>query len=203
MIDFSFVGEDGFVIEYEDLISLIGFNAVQHIKERRNESYDNDDLVLSYLNREKYSITEYVESQTGLHIPMETLMKSAYACIPNLAYAFKMMQASHRNGLTRLYVHTDKHSPIIEKYVQQLEIKTNYVHGDIIPVLHNLPNCTYTTSNPDNIRKCAHLDVPIALTIVDDFQYVAPIIMDKKLLKTLEDRNVYVQYTGVISAGII
>ena len=203
MVDFSFVGENGFVIQYEDLVSLIGFNAVQHIKERRNESYNNDDLVLSYLNREKYSITDYVEAQTGMQVPMETLMKSAFACVPNLAYAFKMMQAADRNGLTRLYVHTDTYSPIIEKYVQQLEIKTNYVHGDIIPVLHNLPNCTYTTSNPDNIRKCAKADVPFALTIVDDFPYVGPIIMDKPLLKTLEERNVYVQYTGVISAGII
>lgn len=203
MIDFSFIGENAFVIDYEDLISLIGFNAVQHIKESMKESYDNDELVLSYVNRTDYSIEGFIKSQTGLEIPMEELLKSRISCKPNLAYAFKMMQAASRNGLTRLYVHTNTYSPVIEKYIGQLEIKTNYVHGDIIPVLHDLPNCTYTTSNPDNIRACTKLDVPIALTIVDDFQYVAPIIMDKPLLKTLAEHNVYVQYTGVISAGII
>ena len=202
MIDFSDIGKDGFIIQYEDLISLVGLNVVSYIRSRRKQDTD-DDIILSYLNRENYDMPTFVKDQTQIDFPIEKMMESELACVPNLAYAFKMMQTANQHGLKKFYIHTNLYSPVVEKYVQQLEIPTNYVHGDIVPVLHNLPNCTYTTSDPNNIRKCVDVHVPFALTIVDDFQYVAPILTDEELLKRLEQQNVYVQYTGVISAGIL
>lgn len=202
MIDFSNIGQDAFVIQYEDLISLMGLNCVRYILTKQNKSYD-DQLTLDYVNRESYDMEAFIKNETSIDFPYEQMLKSEIACQPNLAYAFKMFSAAHQNGIKRLYVHSNEYSPVIERIVNRLEIKVNYVHGDILPVLHNLPNCTYTTSNPDNIRHCVDVDVPFALTIVDDFQYQWPIVSDESLIKRLRDKNVYVQFTGVISAGII
>ncbi len=202
MIDFSNIGQDAFIIQYEDLISLIGLNCARYILTKQNKPYD-DQLTLDYLNRESYDMEAFVKNETSIDFPYEKMMQSKIACQPNLAYAFKMFSAAYQNGIKRLYVHSNEYSPIIERIVNQLEIKVNYVHGDILPVIHNLPNCTYTTSNPDNIRKCMNADVPFALTIVDDFQYQFPIVADEAFINRLRDKNVYVQFTGVISAGII
>lgn len=202
MLDFSDIGKDGFIIQYEDLISLIGLNTVSYIRSKQGKNTD-DDIILQYINRENYDMPTFVKEQTGFDFPIDKMMQSGLACVPNLSYAFKMMQTAHRHGLKKFYIHTNLYSPVVEKYAKQLEIPTDYVHGDIVPVLRNLPNCTYTTSDPNNIRKCLDVHVPFALTIVDDFQYVAPIVTDDQLLKELKDRNVYVQYTGVISAGIL
>ena len=202
MIDFSYIGQDAFVIQYEDLISLIGVNAVKLLNSMEDKE-EITQMTLDYFNRTKYDIPAFIQEKTGKFISMEDLYKSGIACQFNLAYAFKMMQAATQNGLSKLYVHSNMYSPIIEKLIGFLEIPTNYVHGDILPVLHNLPNCTYTTSNPENIRRCMEADVPFALTIVDDFQYLAPIVMDDKFINKLRDKNIYVQFTGVISAGFI
>lgn len=202
MIDFSYIGQDAFVIQYEDLISLIGFNAVKYLKSIKDKDIATQ-LMLDYINRPEYDILKFVQDNTGYKLTLQSLYDSDIACQYNLAYAFKMMQAASQNGLTKLYVHSNEYSPIIEKNIGYLEIQTNYVHGDILPVLHNLPNCTYTTSCPDNIRKCMNADVPFALTIVDDFQYLAPIVLDNQFIQRLREKNVYVQFTGVISAGLI
>ena len=202
MIDFSDIGSRAFVIQYEDLISLIGLNTVSYILSKQDQN-TSDDMILAYLNRENYDMSRFVKEHTHVDFSLENMMQSKLACVPNLAYAFKMMSAAHQHGIRDLYIHSNLYSPIIENFVKQLEIPTNYVHGDIIPVLRNLPNCTYTTSDPNNIRTCLNVNVPFALTIVDDFQYVGPIVTDENLLKELEKKNVYVQYTGVISAGVL
>jgi hypothetical protein len=204
MIDFSHIGQDAFVIQYEDLISLIGLNTVRFLREKQNLP-NTDDLTLEYLNRTDYDIPKFIQTHncTSMVIPESSMWNSKIACRPNLAYAFKMMRAAADNGIHRFVIHSNAYSPVIEEFVNGLEIKTTYEHGDIVPVLRTLPNCTYTTSNPDNIRKCMDVQVPFALTIVDDFQYVAPIVMDQSFIDKLREKNVYVQFTGVISAGII
>ena len=55
MIDFSNIGQDAFVIQYEDLISLMGLNCVRYILAKQNKSYD-DQLTLDYVNRESYDM---------------------------------------------------------------------------------------------------------------------------------------------------
>jgi hypothetical protein len=204
MVDFSNIGQNAFVIQYEDLISLIGLNAIRYMREKQGLP-NTDDLTLEYLNREDYDIEKFIREHnpTDCTFPMDLAMNSRIACRPNLAYAFKMMKAAQTNGLNRFVIYSNQYSPVIEEFVKGLEIKTTYAHGDIVPVLHALPNCTYTTSNPDNIRKCMDVHVPFALTIVDDFQYVAPIVLDQSFIDKLRKKNVYVQFTGVISAGII
>ena len=202
MIDFSDIGRDAFLVQFEDIISLMGLNVVRYIRKMKHQPYD-DELTLAYLNRKEFDMGKFVYEQTEMNFPYHQMLQSPIACKPNLAYAFKMIATSYQNGIKSFYIHSNTYSPINERFVNSLEIKTNYVHGDILPVLHNLPNCTYTTSIPENIRKCLDVDVPIALTIVDDFQYQYPIVTDDHLIEALRDHNVYVQFTGVISAGIV
>ena len=202
MIDFSDIGQNAFVIQYEDLISLMGLNVVRYIREMKHQPHD-DELTLAYLNRKEFNMENFVYDQTGMNFPYLQMLQSPIACKPNLAYAFKMITTAYQNGIKSFYIHSNAYSPFIEKFVNSLEIKTNYVHGDILPVLHKLPNCTYTTSDPNNIRKCLEVDVPFALTIVDDFQYGYSIVTDDRLIESLRAHNVYVQFTGVISAGIV
>lgn len=202
MIDFSDIGRDAFLVQFEDIISLMGLNVVRYIRKMKHQPYD-DELTLAYLNRKEFDMGKFVYEQTSMNFPYQQMLQSRIACEPNLAYAFKMIATAYQNGIKSFYIHSNAYSPIIERFVNSLEIKTKYVHGDILPVLHDLPNCTYTTSDPNNIRKCLNADVPFALTIVDDFQYMFPIVSDETLIESLRKHNVYVQFTGVISAGIL
>lgn len=203
MEDWSFVGRDGLIIQYEDLISLTGFNIVKYISQTKNLQYDRMAALDSYLNRESFEIRDYVKSMTGFDISLHDMYDSKIALKPNLAYAFKMFEMSKRNLISELYIFSNEYSEVIDQFLKSVssEIIIKYVHGDIVPVLRAHANCTYTTSDPTNIRKCVDVGVPFALTIVDDFQYVAPIVNDQQLLTDLENRHVYVQYTGVLSGG--
>lgn len=205
MVDWSFVGKNGFIIQYEDLISLIGWNIAEHVLARHQQDppMDPEDRLLKYLNRESYDVKPYVHAMTGLEIGIDDMMESRASLRPNLLYAFKMFDAAYKNGIRKLYVHSNKYSSIIDQFVSNLGTPVDYVHGDIVPVLRNHVNCTYTTSNPENIRKCLEVHSPFALTIVDDFQYVEPIVSDRHLLNQLQSQNVYVQFTGVLSGGRI
>ena len=204
MIDFSNIGQEAFVIQYEDLISLIGLNVVRYIRSKQGLP-STDELTHEYCNRTDYDIEKFVREHNVIdcEFPITEMYKSPIACRPNLAYAFKIMEAAARNGIRRFVIHSNEYSPAIEKIVNALEVKLTYKHGDIVPVLNALPNCAYTTSDPDNIRKCKDVDAPFALTIVDDFQYVAPFVLDQSFVEELRKRGKYVQFTGVISAGII
>lgn len=222
MVDFSFIGKEAFVIQYEDLISLVGYNHVMSLAEQEEREdqarldekygqychfaaykfpYTREEVMHAYLSRDKFDISGFVKQFMHYDHAIDLIM--GRSAVPNLSYAFKMFNAAYQNGIHQLYIHSNVYSKLIELFIGNLGIPVKYVHGDIIPVLRSLPNCTYTTSVPDNIRKCADVGVPFALTIVDDFPYIREILEDQKLLQQLQDKNVYVQYTGVLSAGFL
>lgn len=205
ILDWSFIGKDGLIIQYEDLVSFIGWNASEYLNNARGRSVSQtkDDRLIAYINREEYDIPKYVKETTGEDITMTDLIGSKHATSPNVLYAFRMFKASVDNGLTNLMLHSNEYSPFLESYIKTALPDVKYVHGDIVPVLKDHPNCTYTTSDPANIRKCVNVGVPFALTICDDFQYVAPIVTDDELLKTLQNQSVYVQYTSIMGSGLI
>jgi hypothetical protein len=57
MVDFSFVGKEGIIIQYEDIISMVGFNVIRYLRAKNaNEKamgMSLEDILLSYINREK------------------------------------------------------------------------------------------------------------------------------------------------------
>ena len=59
MVDISFVGKEGIIIQYEDIISMVGFNVIRYLRSKKaNEKamgMSVEDILLSYINREKES----------------------------------------------------------------------------------------------------------------------------------------------------
>ena len=62
MVDLSSMGKAGMIIQYEDIISMIGFNVARYFRSKGvSKKLDNmsiQDVLLSYINRndEDYSI---------------------------------------------------------------------------------------------------------------------------------------------------
>lgn len=205
ILDWSYIGKEGLIIQYEDLVSFIGWNASEYINNARGRSVSKqqDERLSDYINRLDYDIPKYVKETTDMDISMEDLIGSKHATSPNALYAFRMFKAASDNGVKNLMLHSNVYSPFLESYIKTALPNVKYVHGDIIPVLKGNPNCTYTTSDPANIRKCVNVGVPFALTICDDFIYVAPVVTDNELLRKLQEQYVYVQYTSIMGSGIL
>ena len=205
ILDWSYIGKEGLIIQFEDLVSFIGWNASEYINnaQGRPVSKTKDERLVEYINRLDYDIPKYVKETTGVDTTMKQLINSKHAIPPNVLYAFRMFKAAVDNGLKNLLIHSNVYSQLLEEYVKSALPYARYVHGDIVPVLKDNPNCTYTTSNPTNIRKCVDVGVPFALTICDDFMYVAPVVTDDKLLNQLKEQNVFVQYTSIMGSGLV
>ena len=206
MVDFSFIGKDGLIIQYEDIISLTGFNIIKYF--RANKVNDKackmsiQDILLSYINRPDYDVQKWLKNEFDIDCNVDDYMESINTLQPNMMYSYKIFDSAYKNGIKNLMIHSEKKSHVIERFIETYQIPIKYTYGDIIPVLKDNKNSTYITSLPSNIYKCLDIQTPIALTIVDDFMYVADIIINK-IDERLRKRNVYVCYTSILSAGII
>ena len=207
MVDISFIGKNGFIIQYEDIISLWGYNALLELKEKKliERESSMDSLLLDYFNREIEDPFEYIKQTYHIDFPLNMMYKSRKALRPNMMYAFKLFSAAYNNGIKDLYVHSNMKSEIIYDYVKNEipNIPIHYTHGDIVPVIKQRPNCTFLTSNTNNIRKFTQENIPpFALTIVDTFMYVSPVVTDEFINK-LREKGVFVGFTNIMSAGLI
>ena len=206
MIDMSFIGKDGFIIQYEDIISLWGYNVLLQLRDTKliGES-ESDSLLLDYFNREIENPFDYILEKYHINFPINTVYKSKKALRPNLLYAFKILSAAHRNGIKNLLVYSNKESQIIRDYIvnEIPDVPITYVHGDVIPVIKQHPNCTFLTSNTDVIKRLQTESVPpFALTIVDTFIYVAPVVKEE-FINSLREKGIFVGFTNILSAGLI
>ena len=70
MVDFSFVGKEGIIIQYEDIVSMIGFNVIRYLRAKNaNEEamrMSVEDILLSYINREKEDPEIWLKDNFGL-----------------------------------------------------------------------------------------------------------------------------------------
>lgn len=208
MIDFSFIGREGMIVDYEDIISMIGFNVVRYLKNKEfNEAICKmsiEDILLSYINRENEDISEWVKTFGVSSFNIDNYRESEIAYKPNMLYVYKLFVSAYKNGITNLFVHSNKKSNLIERIIGQTfdNIPVKYVYGDIVPILNDRVNFTYTTASSYNIQKCLDVKVPFALTIVDDYMYTAD-VLSNKIDEKLKKQNVYICYTSAISAGVI
>ena len=206
MIDLSFIGKDGLVIQYEDLISLMGYNVLCAMKDRNDvlKRMSDKDILLGYVNRTIENPSDYIRDTYGIQFPLDKMYQSPKTLRPNLTYAYRMFDTAYRNGIRKLYVYSSKYSEAIENYIKAVFVgfPVQYIHGEILPVLQGLVNATFVTSNTHVIRSCTETKTPLALMIVDDFMYVAPII-EENLADKLRENNIFVGFTGVLSAGVI
>lgn len=106
MIDFSFIGKDGFIIQYEDIISLIGYNVSSFILEKLNKktSEPDMDLLMRYFNRTDEDIFKFIKQETGIECGINDIVDSAGALRPNMLYAHKFLQTAYVQGIKNLTV---------------------------------------------------------------------------------------------------
>lgn len=208
MVDFSFIGKDGLIIQYEDIISLIGFNVAQYFHGKGvNDKLDRmsvEDILKSYFNRQTEDIPKWLKESFNIDFDMSMCESSILAVRPNNMYAYKVFDTAMRHMLKNLIIFSDISSIHIDRHIESSfeGINVNYISNtDILDVLKKYPNSTFITSSCNNIRKCCNTNVPTVLTIVDDYDYIINVMNDETIKKFDNIDNVYVQYTSILSAG--
>lgn len=206
MIDASGIGKAGLIIQYEDVISLLGYNIAEYLRDNKvNDKFDrmsHEDILLSYLNREHESINQWFSDVFEYDINYKTLGESRIMCKPNMCYAYKVFQESIKNGITNLMIYSNDYFKAIEDYLKSFGIKSlQYQHGNIVELLDNNPNCTFITNNSDAISKCTDVKAPFVLTIADDFIYVRD-ILSSGICEELRNQSKLVFFTNILSGGI-
>lgn len=207
MIDFSWIGKDGLIIEYEDIVSMTGFNIARFLHEKKYNDkickMSVKDILLSYINRSDENIEQWLDSEFEISgISVKDYLNSKRAFQPNLLYSFKLIRSAWENGIRDITIHSKYDSDVIREYLKSYGCDVKFSNEDIVELLSSHKNCTYITSSPANIRECLSVRCPFALTICDDYMYLAPILQEG-LEKTLRDKGVYVSFTSILSAGII
>lgn len=202
MIDFRILGREALIIEYTDIVSLVGYNIINYLKDNHINNdmiqrMSKEDILLSYVNRLDFDISSWIKDTFDLECNIQDYIDSDIAFKPNNAYAFKMFPAASKENIKNLYIYSETFSPSINKYIKAFNTPDlKYVYGDIIPILNQHPNSTYTTSNPNNIRKCIDVSAPMLLTVVDDFVYVADIVKTN-ISDKLRGSNKILMYTSI------
>jgi len=207
MVDLRVLGREGLIIEYTDIVSLVGYNIIKYLKSNnikndKIQGMSNDDILLSYVNRTDFNISKWIKDTFNIECDISDYLESDVAFKPNNVYAFKMFSYASKEHIKKLYIYSDKHSPIIEKNIKMFNVpELKYIYGDILPILNEHPNSTLTTSNPNTIKRCYDVKAPTLITLVDDFMYVGEII-DTHLVDRLRGTNKIVMFTSISSNGI-
>jgi hypothetical protein len=208
MLDLSDIGKAGLIIQYEDIIGMIGYNVAKYFKgkgvSKKLDSTSIQDVLLSYINRKDMDYSIWLIDEYGITVNPNALLTSLLTMQPNLMYSYKVFSKAHEENINSLYIYSNMYSPIIEEATKSYGFDgIQYIHCDIIGFLKTHPNYTYLTSDVNNIKKCVDLDSPVCLVVCDDYMYTSDIFV-QKIDKSLSDKpNIILRFTGVKSAGII
>lgn len=161
------------------------------------------DILLSYFNRETENVGDWLQRNFDINnFDINDYNESVNTYVPTTLYAYKLFQESYKNGVNTLIIHSNKYSDVIKKFVEMFDVPVQYTYGDVCKVLEANPNSTYITSSTENIKKCLTIKKPIALTIIDDYMYIAPLLTDGTIDK-LRENNIFVQFSSILSGGFI
>jgi hypothetical protein len=206
MVDFSFVGKEGIIVQYEDIISMVGFNVIRYLRAKNaNEKamgMSLEDILLSYINREKESPEIWLKNEFGIDFKVEDYLNSINAFQPNWLYSYKLFDAAYKNGTKKLIVYSIYDIPIIKNILISYPAPVEFATGDIKSVLEKNINATLMTASTETLNRCLETDVPAAITIVDDFLHLAPAVIGN-IGDKLKEKNKYVCYTSIRSGGLI
>ena len=207
MVDFSFIGREGLIIQWDDVIAMIGYNVARYLKSKGYKNnklceMSNEDILLSYINRPNEDPAIWLKENFDIEFDLNRYKDSIVTWQPNWAYPYRIIKAANDNKLQNLCIYYEKDIPIIRRYVETFDAPVEYLSGDISKILSEKVNYTFITASPTNIRKCLDLEVPLAITIVDDFMPIADIVIEDVATK-LREKNKFVNFTGIVSAGLI
>jgi len=206
MVDLTNMGRAGLIIQYEDVISLMGYNIVEYLKDNKiNDKFErmsHEDILLSYFNREHYNINAWIKETFDFELNVYELMESRIMLKPNMIYAYKVFQESAKQGVSNLMIYSNHPSDAITSYLPSFNIPClKHESENIVDILNHNPNCTFITSNPDSIQLCTEVKAPFVLTIIDEFLYVKDILLTG-VDETLRKQNKLVFFTGILSGGL-
>lgn len=208
MIDLSDIGSSALIVQYEDIVSMIGYNILKNFHGRginkKLDSMSTKDMLLSYLNREEENYETWLKSEYGIEVNFNDMLKSFAAMQPNLIYTYKVFQYAYHEKRSNLILFSNKYSPIAEQAKDSYGFPgVKYHHSDIISLIKENPNCTYITSDIENIKKCKDIDIPFVLCICDEYLYTSKIFSDNIEKELKEKGNIILRYTNIVSAGVI
>ena len=127
MIDLTFIGKAGLVIEYDDIVSLTGMNIVNYLMEKDKSLMVDDrmssfeDILKSYIDREDKDFSKWIKQLIGLDVKRENFINSYRAFKPNLFYAYKLIPNAYKNGIKDLYIYSQYESEVIREYLKGFE----------------------------------------------------------------------------------
>ena len=209
MFSLDEVGSAGLIIQYEDLISMIGFNIAKQFRSNNLSeklvSMSLQDILTSYLDREDEGYEIWLKKEFGIDVNPDEMLSSFLSMQPNLLYSYKVFPASHKERKDNLYIYSDKYSKICEESIDTYGFKgIKYLHGDIYKYLKENPNSTFITSSIKSIDIVRSITSPVCLVVCDDYQYTINHMVKNKIDKELSDKgNIFLRYTSIVSAGII
>ena len=77
MIDLSFVGKNGLIIQYEDIVSLWGYNVILQLKKNMLvQGVSDEDILLDYFNREIQNPSKYIKEKYHISFPINQMYQS-------------------------------------------------------------------------------------------------------------------------------
>lgn len=206
MVDFSIIGKDGFIIQYEELFALTGCNVLKRLRDKIDvlRGMSDEDILRQYFNRQIEDPSDFLKSEYDIDFPIEKMYESYKVMSPNMLFPYMIFDKAHENGIKNLAVYSLRPSEAIEKHLRRTfpDFPVQYVHGDIKDVMKTRKNWTLITSNTAVVKSCADVDQAFALTIVDDFMYTAPLI-DDEFLNHLREKGIFVGFIGALSAGVV
>ena len=207
MVTIDEVGKAGLIIQYEDLISMIGFNIAKQFRSNNLSeklvSMSMQDILASYLNREDEDYSVWLKKEFGIDINPNDMLSSFLSMQPNLLYSYKVFPASHKEKNDNLYIYSDKYSKVCEECVSSYGfIGVEYIHGDIYDFIKEKPNMTFITSSIRSIDRIKNVNTPVCLVVCDDYRYTID-YMSKNKKEISDKKNIFLRYTGIVSAGVI
>jgi hypothetical protein len=98
MIDLRDIGSAGLLIQYEDIIAMIGYNIAKqfrtnHLSEKL-DSMTIQEVLSSYLNREDEDYSVWLKKEFDIDIDPKAMSSSFLSMQPNLLYAYRIFPAS-------------------------------------------------------------------------------------------------------------
>lgn len=210
MLDLSFIGKEGIICSYEEIVAMVGYNVADQYRKNKIIDVSDQQLISDYINRKEYNFSEYLQKQ-GIpkedadYISQEEVFyESAYALKPTNKFIYKIFDAAKIQSIPYLAIYSRQYSSHIEKYIKgSFPFKVEYVYGDIDPIIKEHVNSTIVTSDLNIINKCATIEEPIVLTVCDDFLYLSQMFQDGTEGKIQKKDNVFLGYISCITAGFI
>ena len=210
MVDLSFIGKEGIICSYEEIVAMVGYNVADQYRKNKIIDVSDQQLISDYINRKEYNFSEYLQKQgipkedADFISQEEVFYESAYALKPTNKFIYKIFDAAKIQSVPYLAIYSRQYSSHIEKYIKgSFPFKVEYVYGDIDPIIKEHVNSTIVTSDLNIINKCANIEEPIVLTVCDDFLYLSQMFQDGTEGKIQKRDNVFLGYISCITAGFI